>query len=381
MLSAMDGSGAQRSDEAGAAAEHHSTTGLDPDVKVSVVVVTYNHERFIAEALDSVLRQRTPFPVEVIVSEDFSTDRTRAVIEGYRDRYPERIRLLLSERNLNDNTVLSRALTAARGEYVALLDGDDWWTSTEKLARQVRVLDADRAATICFHNVEVVYEDRHIRPHPYHLDRPVHTVSKGRPRPRSGLEDLIGGNFIQTCSVMFRASALGDIPEWYAALPVGDWPLYILLAGKGHILYLDDVLAAYRVHAQGYWSARLSTNKDVADIERLLETYAVLDRHLSGRYHDIVERDSSYLHRAAAAALLRQRRISRALVHWRAYGRAVGPRAGLVDRALWVNAAQGLIGAALSVSRRAASGRPSPLTTPSILSESDVRSSGGHEQP
>jgi glycosyltransferase involved in cell wall biosynthesis len=312
-------------------------TGRHPDIKVSVVVITYNHERYIAQALDSVLEQRTPFAIEVIVSEDCSTDSTRAVIRDYQDRYPGRLETLLSDHNVNDNTVVSRAIAAARGEYVALLDGDDWWSSTEKLARQVAVLDADQAASLCFHNVRVVYEEGSIEPHPYHLDDPIHRLSKGTPKPRSGLEDIIGGNFIQTCSVMFRASCLATIPDWYAGLAVGDWPLYVLLAEAGHIRYLDDVLGVYRVHSHGQWSARLSTNRDVGDIEGLLETYAVLDRHLSFRWHDVVQRDSSYLHRAAAVALLRQRRVLPALAHWTAYVRATGPRAGLADRALRVS--------------------------------------------
>src|SRR5688500_19141445 len=113
--------------------------GTDPapnrqtDIRVSVLLVTYNHERYIAQALESVLAQQTTFSVEVLVSEDYSTDGTRAILLDYRRCHPHRIRLLLSERNLNTNEVTTRAIAAARGEYLAILDGDDWWTAHDQL--------------------------------------------------------------------------------------------------------------------------------------------------------------------------------------------------------------------------------------------------------
>jgi glycosyltransferase involved in cell wall biosynthesis len=305
--------------------------------RVSVILVTYNHERYIEQALDSVLGQRTDFPVEVLIAEDFSTDSTRDIVRAYRDRYPDRIRLLLSHRNLNDNSIVSRALEAARGEYVALLDGDDWWTSTEKLARQVRILDAEPDVSISFHNVDVMYESAAIAPHPFHVERPTHRLSAPLPRPYTGLADMVGGNYIQTCSVVFRSSALPPLPSWYRDLPVGDWPLYVLLAERGRIAYLDEVLAAYRVHAHGLWSEGLSRNQDVDGIGSLLRTCDVLDRHLEGKYHELITRGSAYLHRQAAVVLCRQGDLGGALGHWRAYGRAGGTSAALTDRALWVN--------------------------------------------
>jgi glycosyltransferase involved in cell wall biosynthesis len=98
-----------------------------------VLVVTYNHARFIAQALESALGQRTSFGVEILVSEDCSTDGTREKVIGYQRKYPDRIRLLLSESNLRSNAVVARGIRAARGEYLALLDGDDYWISPDKL--------------------------------------------------------------------------------------------------------------------------------------------------------------------------------------------------------------------------------------------------------
>ena len=108
--------------------------------KVSVVVMTYNHRRFIEQALDSVLSQRTTFAWELLISEDCSTDGTREVVIDYQRRHPVRIRLLLSERNLRSNAVVARGINAARGQYVAMLDGDDYWIHDDKLQRQADFL-------------------------------------------------------------------------------------------------------------------------------------------------------------------------------------------------------------------------------------------------
>ncbi len=118
--------------------------GAAGPTKVSVVVCTYNHAPFIDQALASVLGQDTSFRFEVIVSEDCSNDATRDIVLRWRDEHPDRIRLLLSERNLRSNEVVARGFRAATGEYVVLLDGDDYWTSPQKLQRQADFLDAHR---------------------------------------------------------------------------------------------------------------------------------------------------------------------------------------------------------------------------------------------
>ena len=108
---------------------------------VSVIVVTYRHEAFIAQAVESALSQKTDFPIEILISEDCSPDRTREIVTDLQRRHPETIRLFLSERNQNDNEVITRAWKVARGRYIACLDGDDYWTDPLKLQKQVEFLD------------------------------------------------------------------------------------------------------------------------------------------------------------------------------------------------------------------------------------------------
>jgi glycosyltransferase involved in cell wall biosynthesis len=212
---------------------------------VSVVLITYNHERYIAQAIESVLAQQTDFPYEILISEDCSTDSTQDILSVYQQRYPERIRLFLSERNQCDNQVMTRALLAAKGRYVALLEGDDYWTNTNKLQRQVDFLDQNPGHAICFHDVRYIYEPG------------MRKEQEGlRPAATTTLKDLLresNQNF-RTCAMMLRNGLLKKYPKWFDRVYLGDWALILLYAEQGSVGYIDEVMAAYRIHPKGAWS-------------------------------------------------------------------------------------------------------------------------------
>ena len=210
-------------------------------LKVSVRVITYNHGAFIRQALDSVLAQRVDFRSELVIGDDCSTDGTRDIILEYQRRHPERIRVLLSERRFGGRHNFVRTLQACQGEYVALLDGDDYWTSNDKLQSQVDFLDSRRDYAIVFHDALVVYEDGERGSHRYcEPDQP----------QTSSMIDLLRGNFIPACSTMFRRSG-EKVPEWLHESLFGDWPLHILNARRGKIGYSNKVMGVYRIHGGG----------------------------------------------------------------------------------------------------------------------------------
>jgi glycosyltransferase involved in cell wall biosynthesis len=242
---------------------------LQPEV--SVVIVTYNHAPFIVQAVESVLAQRTDFPYEIIISEDCSTDRTRDLVRALQARHPDRIRLVLSETNQNDNAVLSRAAQMARGDLIATLDGDDYWTSPDKLQRQRDHLRAHPEQSACFHNALVVHDDGSKPPEPHNPDNQS-TLVFG--------EDLWTGDPIATCSAMFRRAVFDDLPDWYRTARVGDWPLFMLSADHGPIGYLPDMMAVYRIHSGGYWSAQSTAEQAINAIAFLRE----MNTHFEGLY-------------------------------------------------------------------------------------------------
>src|SRR5258708_3052102 len=129
---------------------------------VDVTLITYNHEKFIAQAIESVLSQQTGFEFRLLVGDDCSTDNTQSIIRSYAEKYPERICLMLdsTHRGLKSRERVGvRALTGSTAKYVALLDGDDYWTDAYKLQKQADFLETHPDFAICFHNVRMVFQD------------------------------------------------------------------------------------------------------------------------------------------------------------------------------------------------------------------------------
>jgi len=252
-------------------------TGQDDVMKVSVLVMTYNHAGFIAQAMDSALMQETNFPYEIIVSEDCSTDGTREIVQTYHRRFPEKIRLILSQQNVASNAVVVRGIEAAQGQYVALLDGDDYWTSPYKLQKQTDFLDSHPECAICFHNVRVVHENGSREPW---LWTPAHHPEL------TTLEALWMGNYIATCSTMFRKGLCDRLPTWYDSFfPITDWPLHILNAEHGKIGYINDVMGVYRYHSRGYYSQLSQLDK----LQETLKFYRRMNACLQFKYNGLVQ--------------------------------------------------------------------------------------------
>lgn len=215
-------------------------------MKVSVAMITYNHEEFIAKALDSVLLQETNFEYEIVIGEDCSTDNTRNIIIDYSKKYPGKLRLLLNETNLGMHRNGVETLQSCKGEYIAMLEGDDYWTSPVKLQKQVAFLDSHPECAICFHNVTEVYKDG---------DRESHSFIRNDCKEFYTVEDLLRKNFIPTPSTMFRNGLVPKVPEWVSLLPMGDWPLHILNALHGKVGYINETMAVHMNHRGGAWAA------------------------------------------------------------------------------------------------------------------------------
>jgi glycosyltransferase involved in cell wall biosynthesis len=225
---------------------------MTTDVKVSVAMITYNHEAFITQAIESVLMQQTDFEVELVIGEDCSIDGTCAIVCEYADRYPGRIRLLLPERNQGAQANGLATLNACRGQYIALLEGDDYWTDATKLQKQVDYLENHPDYSACFHPAVCLNQ--------------INGANTGhifRPRiiqPSYSTDDLLrGGNLGPTASLVFRKNFLPQLPEWFQQCPTGHFPLYVLLSLKGPIGFIDETMSLHRLHRGGMWSGADST--------------------------------------------------------------------------------------------------------------------------
>lgn len=269
-------------------------------MKVSVLMITYNHEQFIAQALDSILNQDTCFEYEIVIGEDCSTDGTREILLSYQKLHPDKIRLLLPEKNLGMMANFIQTYAACRGDYVALLEGDDYWTSPHKLQQQADYLDNHPECAECFHNVEVV-DDRY--PENNYL------FSSQKTLTFYNLEDIVASNVISTCSAMFRAKHISKFPDWFMSMPMGDWPLHVLNAEKGTLAFLPETMAAYRVHDGGVWSR----SSRMAILKKSLVAIEVINKHLEYRYRRIVDRTKRRWERESTSLMLESREYRNAL--------------------------------------------------------------------
>lgn len=259
---------------------------------VSIVSISYNQAKYIAQALDGFLMQKhDDFDVEIIIADDASTDGTQTIIKRYQDKYGN-IHSILRKKNIGIQNNLNDAMKHARGKYIALCEGDDYWTDEHKLQKQVDFLDANKDYALCFHPVKVVHEDKD----------GADTVFPGTTKGFT-LEKLLEENYIQTNSVMYRRQGYGVLPE--DILPL-DWYYHLYHARFGKIGFINEIMAAYRLHANGVWQ-RNSSNESDFWAKRGAP-------HL--RMHEMVielfEGKPEYVHHAEAAAIKTARVIFKA---------------------------------------------------------------------
>ncbi len=262
-------------------------------MKVSVKTITYNHEKYIAQAIESVMMQHVTFDYELVIGEDCSTDNTRNIVLAYRDRYPDKIRVLLADTNLGALNNSERTEAACRGEYVAYLEGDDFWTSSDKLQKQVDFLDNHPECSICFHNVNVLSDSQ---------GQIIRQYCGTDQKEFTALEDILVANYIPTCSVMFRNRFIQKLPDWFAKLPMTDWPTHVMNAQHGNIGYINEVMATYRVHDGGVWSRMGYAERITAN----LRFYKEINRYLSYRYDALISAQASAWWKRLSVELIEQ---------------------------------------------------------------------------
>lgn len=208
--------------------------------KVSVVVISFNQEKFIKQTLESICGQNYP-NLEIVVCDDASTDNTQKIIEKTIRPYLDKIdfKLKLRKKNIGVEDNLSEAMSLATGKYVALCEGDDFWTDTDKLQIQANYMDSNPKAAICFHKVKVFFENKEEDDYLWPSADKEFT-----------LRALLKENFIQTNTVLYRKQDYSSIK---ADVMPGDWYLHLFHAQFGEIHFMDRVMSAYRKHDAGVW--------------------------------------------------------------------------------------------------------------------------------
>lgn len=221
---------------------------------LTAVLLTYNHEKTISRAFDSILEQKTNFDFDIFVLEDCSTDRTADICREYKKRYPDKIRLFLNERNLGVTANFKQGLLNVKSKYFAFLEGDDYWCSENKLQKQVNILEQNPDCIMCGHNT--LFKDIVNQKEWLLIDS-----SKYEIKIKYTLNDKFG---VHPSSRVYRNTIdLTDYPSYM----VLDTHIYLLYLTKGDLFYIDDVMSVYNKTGDGFWSGKTRKERKLAALE------------------------------------------------------------------------------------------------------------------
>ncbi len=269
---------------------------------LSVLCITYNHENYITEALDSILMQETDFPFEVIVHDDFSTDKTADILVKYAEKYPTIIKLILQKENQWSKGIkpVKASLEKASGKYIAFCEGDDYWTDTKKLQIQLDEMRKIENCQMSFHPSIDKWDDNSIKDE-------INTKYADGNKVFSVKEIILGdGGFCPTVSLMFEKEAISNMPEWFERAPFGDYFLQIFGALKGGALYIDRAMAVYRRMVPGSWSAGvLEVKTREKQVQKAVLTMDEMDSYFDKQFHSEISQIKSNWYFTLARAYFR----------------------------------------------------------------------------
>ena len=259
-------------------------------VMVSICCITYNQEEYIRDALDGFLSQETDFSYEVLIHDDASTDGTADIIREYARQYPEIIKPILQTENQYAKGLTNVSGTynfpRAKGRYIAMCEGDDYWTDPHKLQRQTDYMEAHPDCSLVFHSACIEVQGRALterRMRPYRRSR--------RVSPEEIIDKTSG---YPTASLMFRADMVKILPDFYVNAPLADIPLQLMAAARGWAYYMDRPMCVYRLGGAFSWTTLMKQGdyerKQRQYYQDMKKMYRGFDRETGGRFHEVARR-------------------------------------------------------------------------------------------
>ena len=250
--------------------------------KVSVCLITYKHEAFIRQCLDSILAQKTNFEFEIVIGEDGSPDQTAQILKEYAQKFPEKIKAFIRPTNVSAKMNYLHTFFSCKGEYIINIEGDDYFDDPLKLQIQADFLDQNPQFSACFHNALMSYEDD--------TNRENHLINPPDQKPIIHSEDFLVEKetwFMATASVMMRRKHVCNLPNWFLKSKSGDIPLYIILSEQAPIAYINRVMCVYRRHLGG-----LSYTDSIQSMEFLANRifmYSKINEYTHSKYQNLIK--------------------------------------------------------------------------------------------
>ena len=280
---------------------------MDNNIFVSVLITTYKHKEFLSQCIDSIITQTTAFNFEILVGVEFDDLESIDYIPANRNQAKVNLKYIISSKEnlifINNQRTgrgnFINLLENAKGKYIALCEGDDYWTDPYKLQKQVDFLEANPDFNICFTQANTLKENK--------LE--LHPIPPISPNGIYTFDDLLEHyNFITTASVVFRKK-FSKIPEWIYQLPYGDMGLYFLVSKDAKIKCLPEITSVYRIHEKGMWS---SVNK-LKKVETQLKFYQVIYNQLNSHQKQLVKIKQKALITKISYQLYKKNRLLRVL--------------------------------------------------------------------
>lgn len=259
---------------------------------VSIRCLVYNHERYIRQCLEGFVMQRTNFRFEAIVHDDASTDGTVDIIREYAEKYPDIIKPIFEIENQyskHDGSLRRIMDGKLLGKYVAICEGDDYWTDPLKLQKQFDFMESHPECSLCFHAHNDLYPDgKLIKIYPREI------------KEKYGAEDivLIEDNIIGTNTIFCRWHYLRQegCPTFWSTCPVGDLPLRLYFVSKGLIGYINEEMSVYRRNAQGGWTTQKRSLVSITKHRfKIINMYKLYDEYTQNNFHVLIKKQVNKL--------------------------------------------------------------------------------------
>ena len=253
---------------------------------VSVCIITYNHEHFIRQCLESVINQNINFDYEIVIGEDKSKDNTLSICEEYSQRYPELIKIIKRDKNLGITGNWIDTFKNSNGKYVAICEGDDYWIDPLKLQKQVDFLESNPEYSMSCHNAEIIYENSDKKPIIFSKYSISYDIS---------MQTIVEKWVIPTASMVFRREHVVNLPEWFNKIYSGDFSLALLLRHSGKIRFFNDIMSVYRIDFSGSSASATYGKRGIFVFNQHISLLNYFNTYTTFKYAIIIEKRISQI--------------------------------------------------------------------------------------
>lgn len=260
---------------------------MNQEMMVSVICNVFNHEKYIRDALEGFVSQKTTFPFEVLVHDDASTDESARIIREYEEKYPEIIKPIYQKENQYSQGISigwNYQTPRITGKYTAFCEGDDYWTDPMKLQKQVDFLEANPEYSLCACSTDWMNLKTGVLENRCKVEKDMDI----------SLEQIISGSalqYFQIASVMVRSDVYKQRLDWRGKFPIGDYPLAILAALNGKVRKTADVMTVYRYFSDNSWTVRMDNDASREKVcVRMIQGLEALNEQTGYAHNEVIEK-------------------------------------------------------------------------------------------